>query len=365
MSSSFRRAACLALAAATLLGAGLSAGSPSVAAARGPTVHTVAAGLRISWGVAFLPDGTALVTERGNDVVVGKDVNDRSLTTARRGSCPLTVTGESARSTGCRRHANRATVECGHCTSGSTCTTETDNRIARLRLGQPQPPEPILTGIPIAVDPNDGIGRYHLGGRLAFGPDGMLYASTGETFDNRERRAGPQLARREDPAHHAAGPPRTGQPVPHSPVWSFGHRNVQGLAWDARGRMYASELGEDAYDELNLIRPGGNYGWPIVEGAGDDPRFVNPIATWTPTSIASPGGIAVARGRVYVACLAGEILYRVGLDGRQDGALLAREYGRLRDVTRAPDGSLWVLTSNRDGRGPATAHDDRILRVTL
>jgi glucose/arabinose dehydrogenase len=244
-------------------------------------------------------------------------------------------------------------------------TTETDNRVARLRLGQPQPPQPILTGIPVASDPADpSMSRFHHGGRLAFGPDGMLYASTGETFYNREIAQDPTSLGGKILRIRPDGRPAPGNPFPNSPVWTLGHRNVQGLAWDSHGRMYASELGEDTYDELNLIRPGRNYGWPLVEGPGDDPRFVNPIATWSPTSVCSPSGIAVAGNRVYVACLAGRRMFRVGLDGSPAGELLAGEFGRLRDVTRAPDGSLWVLTSNRDGRGTPTPDDDRILRVT-
>lgn len=148
-------------------------------------------------------------------------------------------------------------------------------------------------------------------------------------------------------------------------MWSIGHRNVQGLAWDSDGRMYASEFGQERYDELNVIEPGVNYGWPAVEGVGTDPRFVNPIATWSPTSEASPSGIAIVAGRVYVACLAGRRLYRVGLEGRGAEALLTGEYGRLRDAARAPDGSLWILTSNRDAWGRPIASDDRVVRLTL
>lgn len=146
-------------------------------------------------------------------------------------------------------------------------------------------------------------------------------------------------------------------------MWSVGHRNVQGLAWDSRGRMFAAELGEKRADELNLIEPGGNYGWPRVEGTGTDPNFVNPVVTWT-TDDASPSGIAVVGDRAYVACLGGRRLYRVGLDGTGKEALLFNEYGRLRAVEPAPDGSLWVLTNNRDGRGEPESDDDRILRIT-
>ena len=147
-------------------------------------------------------------------------------------------------------------------------------------------------------------------------------------------------------------------------MWSLGHRNVQGLAWDAAGRMYASEFGQDQYDELNVIEPGRDYGWPIVEGSAKTFRFTDPITTWTPTREASPSGIAMVGNRVYVACLAGQRLYRVGPDGGGAEALLVGTYGRLRTVALAPDGSLWLLTSNRDVRGDPVAADDRIIRLS-
>jgi glucose/arabinose dehydrogenase len=152
-------------------------------------------------------------------------------------------------------------------------------------------------------------------------------------------------------------------------VWSFGHRNVQGLAFDEAGRLWASEFGQNTFDEINRIEAGGNYGWPTVEGGGGAPRFRDPLLTWT-TAEASPSGMAYARGSLWVAGLRGERLWRVGLDGtggvRDAEPLLTRRFGRLRHVALSPDGqSLWVLTSNRDGRGDPTSDDDRVLRFPL
>ncbi|MDQ1478216.1 MAG: hypothetical protein QOE62_3445 [Actinomycetota bacterium] len=230
-------------------------------------------------------------------------------------------------------------------------TAATDNRIARLRLGEA--PQTIFTGIPKAGN--------HNGGRIAFGPDGMLYAGTGDANERdraqeRDYLGGKILRLTPD------GKPAPGNPFDGSPVYSYGHRNVQGFAWDSAGHFYAAEFGQNRYDELNRIEPGRNYGWPIVEGMGNDDRYVDPIATWT-TSDASPSGIAVLNDTVYVACLRGTKLYRLGTDGRTARALLDDEYGRLRAVAVAPDGSLWILTSNRDGRGSPTETDDRILRL--
>jgi glucose/arabinose dehydrogenase len=338
-------------------------------------IRTVATGLRIPWGLAFLPDGTALVTERGNAVPTGirpttpgtREVIDTSGVPRILSVTPAGKVTEVQRLSEVDTRIGEGGL-LGLAVSPTYATDRwvyiyysaaTDNRIARLHLGEP--PQPILTDIPVAD--LEGA-RYHQGGRLAFGPDGMLYASVGETFVTRDiaqdrANLGGKILRLTP-----EGRPAPGNPFPDSPVWSYGHRNVQGMAWDAAGRMYASEFGAGLFDELNVIRPGANYGWPVVEGASSDPRFVNPIASWTPTRIASPSGTAVLGDHVYLACLAGRQLYRVSLDGRTVEALLVGDYGRLRTIEKAPDGSLWIMTSNRDGRGTPAADDDRILRIT-
>jgi glucose/arabinose dehydrogenase len=162
---------------------------------------------------------------------------------------------------------------------------------------------------------------------------------------------------------------------PNSPIYSYGHRNVEGLAWDEQGRLYASEFGLNRYDEVNLIRPGGNYGWPEVDGkGGEDLEYLDPITVW-PTFEASPSGAAILvdgaipqwEGDLFVAALRGERLWRIelGPGGNVIGRyqLLRGEGGRIRNVVQAPDGSLWITTSNRDGRGSPTPQDDRILRL--
>ena len=163
-------------------------------------------------------------------------------------------------------------------------TTGSDNRVLRAELDGTRLGEPtvVLDGIPR--------GFIHDGGRIAFGPDGYLYVSTGETGD-------PELA--QDPDSLAGkilritpdGAPAPGNPDPDSPVWSLGHRNVQGLAWDDDGRLWASEFGDSTWDELNLIEKGGNYGWPEVEGTGGAPGFIDPQVVW-PVDEASPSGLA-------------------------------------------------------------------------
>src|SRR5690606_20503896 len=203
----------------------------------------------------------------------------------------------------------------------------------------------------------------HDGGQLAFGPDGHLYASTGERGDpplaqSRDSLGGKILRVTRD------GEPAPGNPFAGSPVSSYGHRNVQGMAWDDRGRMFASEFGQNDFDEINLIEKGANYGWPEVEGVGGEDRFVDPLVTWA-TDEASPSGLAYAGGSLWAAALRGERLWEVPVSATgEPGTPVARfagEYGRLRAVVRAPDGSLWLGTSNRDGRGSPAAADDRIL----
>jgi len=339
-------------------------------------IQTIATGLAIPWGIAFLPDGTALVTERGRDEFERPPaIPARIVSIARNGAKTevmrlptfddikggggVRARGESGL-LGIAVSPNYASDKWIYVYYTYTRVTNdpdpgvtaTDNRIARFQIGGQ--PQEILTGIPG--------GDYHDGGRIAFGPDGLLYATTGETYDTREiaqdlSSLGGKILRMTPEGKVPAG-----NPFPGSLVWSLGHRNVQGIAWDRSGNLYASELGADTYDEINLIKPGGNYGWPVIEGAGTDPRYTNPITTWTPTKTASPSGIAVLGDHLYVACLAGQRLYRVGLDGKGSAPLLAGEYGRLRTVAAAPDGSLWILTSNRDGRGRPVPTDDRILR---
>jgi glucose/arabinose dehydrogenase len=192
----------------------------------------------------------------------------------------------------------------------------------------------------------------------------MLYAGTGDAADGANAQDLASLGGKVLRLRPDGGVP-DGNPFPGSPVWSLGHRNVQGLAWDAAGRLFATEFGQNRVDEVNLIERGGNYGWPEVEGTGGGGRFRDPLVTW-PTSQASPSGAAIANGTLYAAALRGERLWSVPLDGRggvgEPRALLVGVYGRLRHAAVAPDGSLWVLTSNRDGRGDPVASDDRVLR---
>lgn len=251
-------------------------------------------------------------------------------------------------------------------------TTDTDNRVIRMPLGGELgsltfgEAEVVLAGLEKAGN--------HNGGRIAFGPDGMLYVTVGDAGD---------AGNAQDPSSLNGKILRitpTGE-VPQdnpfaSPVYSLGHRNPQGIAWGEDGRMWASEFGQNTWDELNIIEPGSNYGWPIVEGHGGNADYVDPAFQWA-TSDASPSGLTVVDNTLFMAALRGQKLWSI-LDGVHvpegsvglEGVISAQpyfdgEFGRIRDVVPGPDGTLWMITNNTDGRGNPIPDDDRLISVTL
>lgn len=222
-----------------------------------------------------------------------------------------------------------------------------------LALGRPRT---ILAGLPAA--------SFHNGGRIAFGPDGMLYAGTGDAGVPSRAQDPGSLGGKLLRMTPLGGVPRD-NPFPGSLVYSSGHRNVQGLAWTRRGAMYATEFGQNTRDELNRIRPGANYGWPRVEGRARDPRFRDPVRQWHPAD-ASPSGLAIVRGTAFIANLRGESLRAVRLTHPRRQVVHYRgQFGRIRAVTVAPNGRLWFTTNNTDGRGDPRQGDDRLLSLRL
>jgi glucose/arabinose dehydrogenase len=323
---------------------------------------TIASGLTTPWGLGFLPDGTALVTERDTGKLLAISPGaEHAVSTV--GTVNGVVPGGEGGLLGLAVSPTPGDAP----TVFVYYTADGDNRVAALTLGggdgaplRIQGQQDIVTGIPKAT--------VHNGGRLVIGPDGDLYIGTGDATDSdgaqRLNYLGGKILR---VALNGSAAP--GTPFPDAPlVYSYGHRNVQGLAFDARGRLWASEFGASSYDELNLIRPGGNYGWPVVEGPSDDSRFVAPYRYW-PTSDASPSGLAIVGQTAFMAALRGERLWQIPLSGSAGAAepmsRLAGEYGRLRTVVTAPDGTLWLATSNTDGRGDPAPDDDRVLALRL
>lgn len=209
--------------------------------------------------------------------------------------------------------------------------------------------------------------RFHNGGRIAFGPDGYLYVTTGDAkqaslAQNRSSLAGKILRLRADGSVPADNPF-------DNPVYSLGHRNPQGLAWDDQGRLWATEHGPSARDELNLIEPGHNYGWPTITGTQTQSGMEAPVYTSGQYETWAPAGIAVADRSVFFAGLRGERLYEARLVDDRVTSFVAHfsgEFGRLRAVTLGPDGEyLYLTTSNTDGRGEERPADDRLIRIPV
>ncbi|MBA2664015.1 MAG: PQQ-dependent sugar dehydrogenase [Bradymonadaceae bacterium] len=323
-----------------------------------PIVEVIATGLEAPWDVAFTPDGRVFVTERDRGVVSelrdggkGERVEVRSFEI------------DSAGEGGLMGLAASPDFE----SDGLLYvyyTTRRDNRI--VRFGLDTAPESVLTGIPS--------GRIHNGGRIAFGPDGLLYAATGDSGDARISQDPTSLAgkilRMNPDGSVPDDNPRSG-----SLVFALGIRNAQGLAWNAAGELYATDFGPQVDDEINRIQPDENYGWPEVTGTSKRSEFVDAVvvrqprvASWSGAGFLVGGAIPQWEDHLFVAALRGERLWRFAFSATGDltehQAMLSGEYGRLRHVTQAPDGSLWVLTNNRDGRGSPGADDDRILRVS-
>ncbi|MEV1009584.1 PQQ-dependent sugar dehydrogenase [Streptomyces sp. NPDC049881] len=339
----------------------------SVAPAEGSAevVGTVAEDLDAPWGLVALPDGDLLVGSRDGGAVRRIATDGGGVTDA--GEIPGVAGG--AGEGGLLGLAPAPDFP----DSGrlyAYYTTDDDNRISTFRYDgsapageQLTPDGDLVTGIPRGP-------AIHHGGALAFGPDGMLWAATGDTDNSgrlsQDERSLAGKILRIDPATGGAPPDN---PDPDSLVYSLGHRNVQGLAWDSEGALWATELGDDTWDELNRIEPGGNYGWPEQEGRGGaEEGFVDPVEQWPPAE-ASPSGMAFQGGSLWLAGLRGERLWRVPLDGSEPvaepQAFLEGEYGRLRAVLPVGDDELLLVTNETDGRGSPEDGDDRVLRVRV
>lgn len=362
--SPFRRALAslaAALAVACLIAVAQARAAP-VRAEGGPQISVIATGLTVPWDIAFLPDGRALVTERPGRVRIM--TADGRLLPAPAATVSVTAGGEGGLlgvAVDPQFSASQPFVYLSLDVAGQY-------QVQRWRLSGNS-----LTydGTPLGGVPADA--SVHVSGRVRFGPDGALYTGTGDDeVGSRAQQAGSLNGRI---LRIPAGQFRGGLQTPQ--VYAMGLRHPQGLAWQpGTGRLFATDHGASGFDgpsgndELNAIVEGGNYGWPLARGT-DPGGFIGPVRLWVstiaPASIAfitQPG--STWTGRALVTALFGKQLRLLTFSGTSvtdDQPLYANQYGRLRAVTEAPDGSIWVSTSNRDGRGSPVAGDDRILRI--
>ena len=382
---------------------------PSYVVPSGKT-ETLVTGLRAPWELLFLPDGQALVDERDSGTIlqIKKDYSTHKV--AFTSTTPPCVKFCEGGTLGMTYAADRAD---GKLSLFVFLTTLKDNRILKYDLDSTDGiwslsnKRILFSGID-----RSGLSTTHNGGRLAIGPDGKLWVSLGDagmrgsTSQNWKRLAGSILRLNLD------GTIPNDNPREGSPVWAKGLRDTQGMAWDNFGNMWTTEFGQDTWDELNLMQKGKNYGWPIAEGKYkfaetplpegnpgsnnqgtaespaptpniptmpsdkyifDDPRYTNPYFTWHPIDAAC-SGIAFVRGSLISACLRGGKLWVMPVLGDkklgEPKEFFTGKFGRIRKATLAPDGSLWIITSNKDGRGGwskggENPQDDRVIRVEL
>ena len=315
--------------------------------------EVIASKLTVPWAIAFLPDGDMLVTER-------------SGTLRRLGNSPASfpisgvkAAGESGL-LGVAIHPdyNQNKFVYLYFTIGNST-----NKVVRYKLDNNQLSEDrvIIENIPGA--------NNHDGGRIAFGPDKFLYITTGDAQTNSNAQdtnslAGKILRLKDD------GSIPNDNPF-NNAVYSYGHRNPQGLAWDKQGRLWSTEHGRSGastgLDELNLIERGANFGWPTIQGTETREGMKTPIANSGPTTTWAPASIAISGDTIYFVGLRGQALYQTKISGNSVEKITSRwngQYGRLRAAT-IHDGYLYFSTSNRDGRGKPAVEDDRILRIKL
>jgi glucose/arabinose dehydrogenase len=322
-----------------------------------PRVEVIGENLTIPWEVVFLPDGEILVTERPGRVLLLKAGIELAVP-------DVQSTGEGGL-LGAVLHPDFEANNYLYLYQTTEDGLGLKNRIVRYILRNNT-----ITLDRVIADNLPGA-RFHDGGRIAFGPDGYLYVTVGDALRPSEAQdentLEGTLLRMTD-----AGEPAPGNPF-GSLVYSYGHRNAQGLAWDEAGNLWSSEhgrsVGGSGFDEINLITPGSNYGWPDSQGDTVAAGTVAPARHSTADVTWAPGGLAYFAGSLYMPGLRGETLYEAVLDGTEIVAWhehLVGEYNRLRTVVVGPDNLLYLTTSNRDGRLQGEEPidtDDRIIRI--
>lgn len=320
-----------------------------------PRVQAIAENLVVPWALIFLPDNRILVTERPGRVKLIDPASQTAPKTV--GEIEDVLSAGEGGLLGIALHPDFPQnsfiyVYYTYASEGEN----TLNRVTRFKLENEtlQERQIILDQIPGASN--------HNGGRLKFGPDNFLYITTGDAQNpslsqDRNSLAGKILRVMDE------GNPAPGNPF-NNHTYAYGLRNPQGLTWDNQGRLWSSDHGSTATDEINQINAGGNYGWPNVRGDQTQQGIVSPAvqsgsATW------APSGLAFLNNSLYFGGLRGQALFQVDLNRSpmEATAHLEREFGRIRDVVVGPDNSLYITTSNRDGRGLPNRGDDKILAI--
>lgn len=314
----------------------------------------IAENLSIPWEIVFLPDDSMLVTERTGNL---KHITSNTT---------IPVSGVTHRGEGgllgMALHPDFAKNQFLYLYSTTTSGSELSNRVERYKFANNQLSErqTIIENIPGS--------NNHDGGRIAFGPDKLLYITTGDAgkpdnAQNTNSLAGKILRLRDD------GSVPSDNPF-NNAVYSYGHRNPQGIAWDNQGNLWATEHGpsgtQTGNDELNKIEKGANYGWPTIHGGQAQANMKTPVFNSGDDETWAPSGIAFANDHLFFVGLRGQSLYISKLTNGQAGPLttyLREKYGRLRTVVVGPDGHLYIATNNKDGRGSPKVGDDKIIRI--
>ena len=334
-------------------------------------LEEIAGGLEVPWGIVFTSPSRMLVSERSGRIRV---VENDSLRAEPLITFPEVSTGGEEGLMSLALHPNYARNKFAYASYAYPKAGELFVKVVRFtdKGDSADTITIIMDDIPAA--------RFHAGCELAFGPDGKLYITTGDATDrtlaqDMDSLAGKILRVNDD------GSVPSDNPFTDSPIWSYGHRNPQGISWDEAGNLYSTEHGPSGFDgpgggdEINRIVKGGNYGWPLVSHEQTQEGTIAPIALYTPAE--APGSALVYsgsvfpqfKGNVFFGALRGEGLWRVQIDSENPDRVLGQEklfdgeYGRIREVTEGPDGFIYFTTSNRDGRGTPLASDDRVFRI--